>query len=278
MQQCFDRRSFLLHQGVAVVAIGGMNNLVRGEVQVGAGSERQPASIDGVWPGFPQQDPALVREMVGAAHGRVDRVDELLAAHPALANASYDWGYGDWETALGAASHVGHRVIAEELLQHGARLDLFAAAMLGMLDVVKATLVAQPLLARVRGPHGISLMAHARSGKNDALVKFLEGVDGAESETVVPLTSDAMKPYVGSYTISAGAGTLVVSESRFGLTIKATTTAGGGIDRGLKHLGEHGFHPAGAPNVRVTFTLKDGVATRVEIVESDWLVSATRDG
>ena len=56
---------------------------------------------------FPSQDPDLVKETVVAAHGNLSRVRELVEARPALAKATYDWGYGDWETALGGASHVG---------------------------------------------------------------------------------------------------------------------------------------------------------------------------
>ena len=39
-----------------------------------------------------------------------------LTLHPALARASWDWGYGDWETPIDAASHVGNRAIAEFLI------------------------------------------------------------------------------------------------------------------------------------------------------------------
>lgn len=68
----------------------------------------------------------------------------MLAEHPALAKCSWDWGYGDWESALGAAAHTGRREIALTLIEHGARVDLFAAAMLGMTDVVRAIVAAQP--------------------------------------------------------------------------------------------------------------------------------------
>ena len=80
---------------------------------------------------FPSHPPELAREMVGVSHGNIARVKELLAERPSLAKAVWDWGFGDWETALGAASHVGNREIAELLLAHGARPDLFTAAMMG---------------------------------------------------------------------------------------------------------------------------------------------------
>ena len=53
---------------------------------------------------FPQNAPAMVREAVVAAHGNVKRLRELVDARPALARAAYDWGFGDWETPIDAAS------------------------------------------------------------------------------------------------------------------------------------------------------------------------------
>ena len=123
--------------------------------------------------------PETVQEFVGKAHGDLNRVQELLAQEPRLANACWDWGGGDWETALGAAAHMGRRDIAALLLSHGARLDLFAAAMLGHLDVVKAILAANPDARRHPGPHGIPLIAHAKSGgaASAAVVEYLESLD-----------------------------------------------------------------------------------------------------
>src|SRR5688572_29778687 len=72
------------------------------------------------WPAsFPQQDPKRVSEVVGASHRDLDRVRALVEETPALANAAWDWGFGDWETALGAAAHTGRREIAEYLLSRG---------------------------------------------------------------------------------------------------------------------------------------------------------------
>ena len=114
----------------------------------------------------------LVQEFVGNAHGDLNRVKELLAQEPALINASWDWGGGDFETALGAAAHMGRSDIVEYLLNHGARLDLFAAAMLGQLDIVKAALAAFPGAIHTPGPHGIPLIAHAKAGGDEAKEVF----------------------------------------------------------------------------------------------------------
>jgi len=113
-------------------------------------------------------DKELVAEFVLKAHGDLDFVRQAVEREPAVVNAAWDWGGGDWETGLGAASHVGRRDIADYLLEHGARKDVFAAAMLGEVDVVRAMLDAQPDLRDARGPHGISLRAHAEAGGEQA--------------------------------------------------------------------------------------------------------------
>lgn len=122
--------------------------------------------------------PETVQEFVGKAHGDLKRVQELLAQEPRLVNACWDWGGGDWETALGAAAHMGRRDIALFLLGNGARIDLFAAAMLGHLEIVKAILAADPEANRHPGPHGIPLIAHAKSGGAEAavVVEYLEAL------------------------------------------------------------------------------------------------------
>ena len=80
----------------------------------------------------------------------------------------WDWGAGDWETGLGAAAHMGRRDIAEHLLAHGARIDLFAAAMLGEVEIVRAILDVHPEMRDARGPHTIPLRAHAEAGGEQA--------------------------------------------------------------------------------------------------------------
>jgi hypothetical protein len=116
----------------------------------------------------PALDPQQVEAFVAKAHGDLEYVREALAEEPALVNAAWDWGGGDWETALGAAAHMGRRQIALLLLEHGARLDLFAAAMLGYFDIVSAVLADFPDMHDAKGPHGIPLVEHARAGADDA--------------------------------------------------------------------------------------------------------------
>ena len=127
----------------------------------------------------PQLDPTKVQALVANAHGDLDVVRSLLEEEPALVNAAWDWGGGDWETGLGAAAHMGRRQIALYLLEHGARLDLFAAAMLGYFDIFTAILSDFPEMRDALGPHGIPLVEHARVGGADAraVLELLEATE-----------------------------------------------------------------------------------------------------
>ncbi len=120
----------------------------------------------------PALEATLVHQFVSVAHSNLEKVMELLECEPALINAAWDWGGGDWETGLGAASHMGRKDIANFLLERGARLDLFAAAMLGKLDVVKITIQSFSDALHVDGPHGIPLLAHAQAGDEEASAVF----------------------------------------------------------------------------------------------------------
>jgi len=121
----------------------------------------------------PRLDTDQVREFVIAGHGDLEKVKAMLAQQPAFINATWDWGGGDWETALGGASHMGNKPIAEYLLAHGARMDVFCATMLGKTEILKAFLVDDPKVVALKGPHGIPLVRHAQAGKQDSLVEML---------------------------------------------------------------------------------------------------------
>jgi hypothetical protein len=110
----------------------------------------------------PQINRLLVQDFVIFAHMDLGMVKKLLEKEPGLINAFMDWGAGDWESALGGASHMGRRDIVEFLLEKGARIDIFCAAMMGQLDAVKAFLTLQPKLIDARGPHGFTLHFHAQ--------------------------------------------------------------------------------------------------------------------
>ena len=108
----------------------------------------------------PPLPPDLVLEFVREAHFNLPRVKEMLGKEPMLVNACWDWGGGDFETALGGASHMGNPDIANYLLEQGARKDIFCAAMLGDRNLVKSFIKSNPEIANVDGPHHFSLLYH----------------------------------------------------------------------------------------------------------------------
>jgi hypothetical protein len=123
----------------------------------------------------------LVLDFVKNAHGNFDRVIELLEKNPTLLNASWDWGNGDFESGMEAAGHTGRVQIAEYLLSKGARMNIFCAAMLGRMDIVKPTLEAYPNLKTSKGPHGLALIHHAEKGGENAkeVLTYLKEIGAA---------------------------------------------------------------------------------------------------
>jgi hypothetical protein len=124
----------------------------------------------------------FVQDFVIYAHSELDMVKKLLAKEPALLNGTMDWGGGDWESGLGGASHMGRRDIVEYLLDRGARIDIFCAAMMGQLEAVKSFLALQPHLIDARGPHGLTLHFHAQVGGTDSenVLDYLQSIKKIE--------------------------------------------------------------------------------------------------
>jgi len=117
----------------------------------------------------PQLGADLVKDWIIKAHQRkIDVMKSLLEREPALLQSSWDWGAGDFESAIQAAAHTGSREMALFLIDRGARLDLFAAAMLGQLTLVKTSIETFPATLKVAGAHGIPLLSHAILGEQPA--------------------------------------------------------------------------------------------------------------
>ena len=220
---------------------------------------------------FPMQAPAMVREMVVVSHGNAKRVRELVEAHPALARAAIDWGFGDWEDALGAASHTGNREIADYLISRGARPTIFSAAMLGQLDAVKAFIAATPGAQRIGGPHSISLLSHAKAGgaAAAAVYEYLERLGDAGGPPNEPLSDADKAALAGAYVFGTG------PMDRFDVTIDKGAVMiqrpGMPYARALFHLGDRAFFPAGAAAVRIRFA-----GTVLTVHDPDPVVTATK--
>lgn len=135
----------------------------------------------------PQLDRALVQKFVGAAHRDMSTIETLLAEHPTLLNAAHDWKYGDFETALGAASHVGYKELAAYLIEQGAQFNIFTAALFGRLDILKPILDLYPQTLHAKGPHGFTLLHHAQKGGEEALpvVELLQSLGAKETKVAL---------------------------------------------------------------------------------------------
>ncbi|MBC7848178.1 MAG: ankyrin repeat domain-containing protein [Chitinophagaceae bacterium] len=117
-----------------------------------------------------------VKEFIGAGHNNLAKVKTLLLEFPNLLYATWDWGGGDFETALEGAGHVGTKDVANFLIDQGARTNLFVLTMLGKTQIVKAYLNEYPQYLNARGPHGFTLLHHAQRGGEDAkeLLDYLQ--------------------------------------------------------------------------------------------------------
>lgn len=274
MLQRWSRRAFVrLSSGIGALGIPALDLRFAAQPSSAVPGAKMSSAAAAAWP---RQDPAIVHEMVGVCHRDVKRVQELVEREPALANAAIDWGFGDWEDALGAASHTGRRPIAEVLLAHGARPSIFSAAMLGQLDVVKALVAARPGVQRTYGPHGITLMAHARAGGADAepVVKYLESLGDADRRLMTAaLDPRDREAVVGRYAFGAGERDYVdvgVVNDQLGIHRP------GGTRLRLSHTGDLTFFPAGVPSVKIAFAREGARVTRITVADLNGMLTARR--
>ena len=235
---------------------------------------------------FPSHAPELVREVVTVAHFNLNRLKEVVDERPALAKAAWDWGFGDWEDALGAASHMGNRAIAEYLIGKGARPSIFSAAMLGELDVVKGFIAAQPGAQAIRGPHSISLLAHARVGGDAAkpVYEYLQSLGGADTDAPVALSEAETAKLVGTYSFGIGITQQVIVDADIKMYANSKMythapqlnwTRKGTMPRPIFHLGNLAFCPAGAQAARIQFT-EDAQGVVMNVTDGELMMTARR--
>lgn len=270
MNHVVTRRQFALASSTAVV--GGIA-LPRLAMAQSPTTTTKPAA------GFDKGPPLeadLNRQVVGESHRNLERVIELVTADQELVNAVWDWGGGDFETPLGAAAHTGQREIALYLLKHGARMDVFAAAMLGHLDVVKAAIAADPMTRFTLGPHGITLIRHAEAGGDEAaaVLAHLQTLDTDDAEVRdLPLSARAIRRYVGVFKQDSDAS----QEHEFTATDGRLWWSAAGTPTMLAHRGNHEFAPQGAAvSKRLRFGIRNGQGVVLEINDGGSTVKASR--
>ncbi|MEM9299089.1 MAG: ankyrin repeat domain-containing protein [Bacteroidota bacterium] len=123
--------------------------------------------------GLAPLDTKIVKEFVVAGHRNLDKVKEMIQEYPNLIYARYDWGNSDFEEAIEGAGHLGNKEIAEYLIGQGARVNLFVLTMLGKSNLVIPTLNEYPELVFAKGPHGFTLLHHAKVGGSEELQEYL---------------------------------------------------------------------------------------------------------
>jgi hypothetical protein len=235
---------------------------------------------------FPAYPSDLAREVVTIAHFDLQRVKDLVGPRPQLARAAWDWGFGDWETPLGAASHMGRQDIAEYLLSQGAPPSIFSLAMLGQSAAVKEICSAQPGIQRLAGPHSISLLAHARMGGKEAagVLSYLQSLGDADSPRRVALSEPEGMALSGTYQFGAGTSRVIEVSSdvhayagspMYTHPPQLNWTRKGTMARPLFHLGERTFYPAGAPAVRIRFEERPGRMV-MTLTDGDFTLDANR--
>jgi hypothetical protein len=171
---------------------------------------------------------------------------------------------------------VGNRPIAAFLIANGARPTIYTAAMMGQLSIVKTWIEAIPGVQRNRGPHGITLLAHAKAGGAGAadVYSYLQSLGDADPRyTDVPLSDAEAAAVAGDYVFGAAPTERlsVARTARGGLTIQRA----GAIERGLSHQGGLVFIPAGAEAVKIRFQL-DGVKPLLLIEDGPVVVTAAK--
>lgn len=246
-----------------------------------------PGNAEPLFYRYPSMNDTMASGIVGASHGNFDKVKELVTKRPELAGASWDWGFGDWETALGAASHVGRRDIAEFLISHGARPDIFTFTMMGMLKSVQEIIETVPGIQSHTGPHGITLLQHAKNRLEDKnitetdkanvnkVIAYLEGLGNADVKPKSHAVSEEeKKKYLGEYRFGEGeTEVFVVDLHRLGfLQVGRKGSAG----RKLNKTGDNIFSPAGAASVKIIFKLIDDKAVSFSVHEPEPVVTAVK--
>jgi hypothetical protein len=237
---------------------------------------------------YPAIGDAVVSDFVGAAHFDYDKVKEMVSARPELARATWDWAWGDWESAVGAAGHMGRRDIANLLIEHGARPSIFVFAMLGELSVVKSTIEASPGIQSTAGPHGISLLQHAKIALRsedltakqrvnvEEVLHYLESLGNADRKTSdITLAEGDSDSYVGDYRY--GEGEDDIFEVRFNSRRHLLTVSRkGNFGSSMEAIAPQEFELVASPSVKVKFSGSEGTINTVTVEEPDLVLNAQR--
>ena len=259
--QSFDRRTVLKTSALAFLGLAVPNLTFSNTKTVKNTSADVPRH-------FPNIDPEIINEVVGKSHADLDRVKALVDARPELSRSVWEWRFGDFESAIGAASHVGRRDIASYLISKGVRPTIYTFAMFGNYETVKSMIEFFPGIQQNSGPHGISLLAHAYAGermKDDMSTKekdnlkrtieYLENLGDANGENYIDVSPEEQQKYLGDYKYGSGdyEGFTVGINMRKFLSLAPL----GGFGGALYKTADNKFIYNGAPSVEISFNIEN---------------------
>ncbi len=110
-----------------------------------------------------------INPFVTLAHFNFPKVKELLKETPALLNTRASWD----ELAVEASAHTGQFDMAEWLAEKGAPVSTCTAVLLGLTDMVKEAIAADPLAIHERGAHDIAILAYTGYAKEQTAIAEL---------------------------------------------------------------------------------------------------------
>lgn len=236
---------------------------------------------------FPNIPPEIIEEVVGKSHFDLDRVKELVEKRPELSRSVWEWRFGDFESAIGAASHVGRRDIALYLMSKGARPTVFTFAMLGHFQVIKSIAEASKGIQEVTGPHGISLLDHAYAGRRmkdkmtkseienlEKTIDYLTSLGNADGEKYIEVSPEEQKKYLGDYKYGNGEkeGFTIDVNMRKLLSLGPIGEFGGALYK----IGDNRFTYNGAPSVIINFDIQDGKVKGLKLSDPDVTITAEK--
>ncbi|WP_222983076.1 ankyrin repeat domain-containing protein [Flagellimonas meishanensis] len=129
-----------------------------------------------------------IKEFVFAAHSDFEKTKRIIEDKPLILNCTNQAQRGDFETAIGGAAHMGRKDIADLLLSKGAVMDIFSMTFFGHIEMVKQLIGLNPQLLNAPGPHGFTLLHHAKMGKHKEFESWL-----IEKGLVVDMFKDFFK-------------------------------------------------------------------------------------
>jgi uncharacterized protein len=174
-------------------------------------------------------------------NGDANQISSLLTQDPTLANSRTPSGVAVVLFSL----YYGQPALAKLFLEHGAVVDIFSAAALGLMARLKELLTRQPELANAEASDGFSPLGLASFfGQEEAVLMLLK--NGAQvnrasnnSQKVMPLHSAAAGQHLAIARALLGAGAEVNARQEGGFTPLMSAAQNAQVEM-VRLLLEHG--------------------------------------